>query len=408
MLLNDYLFTFFKENNITETNQKIVIDYLDSFIVEKDVTEATIRNQREIMIHILRHLNKDLDKLTQEDIRKYLVSVSKLTRVRDGKPASKGTKKMYRAGFSQFLRWASKEYKKPEYKEFLEPLNIKVKIERKNPNDLFTKDEIDRMINSADNTRDQAILAVLAESGCRVGEFISSRISDVKQTDDFVFLTFRRGKTGLRTVPLKESIIYLNRWLENHPLKNNPNAALWVSLNEIPFKLKHPEEGKGYKPMTENSVLCLVQRTAKRVGITKRVYTHLFRHYCATQLAKEGMSEPLMRVFLGWDEDSDMPSRYVRLSGQDIEDAQRKRLGMVKDKEPEKRFQICPRCKNEMPARVEFCMTCGEALKQDKSKTIEDGVKTMISDEVRNQVEQMFLNNPNKFNLIRSKLQNQN
>jgi hypothetical protein len=57
-----------------------------------------------------------------------MVSVSKLIRDRDGKPASKGTKKMYRTAFAQFLGWFSKEYGKPEYKEFAENGSVKSSV----------------------------------------------------------------------------------------------------------------------------------------------------------------------------------------------------------------------------------------------------------------------------------------
>jgi hypothetical protein len=77
---------------------------------------------------------------------------------------------MYRFGFAQFLRWAAKEWDKPAYNEFAEGLKYKVKTEGKNPNTLLAEEEIDRMINAAARRRDQAILSVLAESGCRVGE----------------------------------------------------------------------------------------------------------------------------------------------------------------------------------------------------------------------------------------------
>ena len=93
------------------------------------------------------------------------------------------------------------------------------------------------------------------------------------------------------------------------------------------------------------------------------------------------------------------------LSGQDIEKAQRKRLGIVKNIEPEKRFQICLRCKREMPVRAEFCMICCEPLSQNKVKILEDGMKAIVSDEIRVMVEELFFENPDKFDLIRSKMQ---
>jgi hypothetical protein len=70
----------------------------------------------------------------------------------------------------------------------------------------------------------------------------------------------------------------------------------------------------------------------------------------------------MMRTHLGWDCNSNMPSIYTHLACQDLEEAQRKRLGMIKNVEPELKFKNCPRCKTEMPARTEFCMVFGEPL----------------------------------------------
>ena len=208
MELEKQLYKFFRENNISRTNQEILKDYLGSFRIEKDVTPVTIRNNAKILLFSLKNIDEDLNTLSKESIKKYKLSVNNHKNERTDKPASTSTKKMYRVGFAQFLRWAAKEWDKPKYNEFAEGLKYKVKTEGKNPNDLLTKEEIDRMINAAARGRDQAILSVLAESGCRVGELVSSRIGDVKPAGDFTRITFRKGKTGLRTVPLKESIIY--------------------------------------------------------------------------------------------------------------------------------------------------------------------------------------------------------
>lgn len=99
-----------------------------------------------------------------------------------------------------FLDGLLRNGNKLAYYEFAEGLKYKVnlkykvKTEGKNPNDLLTKEEIDRMINIAVRRRDQAILSVLTESGCRVGELVLSRIKDIKLGGDFTRLTFRKGK----------------------------------------------------------------------------------------------------------------------------------------------------------------------------------------------------------------------
>jgi len=164
MELEKQLYKFFRENNISSPNQEILKDYLDSFRIEKDVTPVTIRNNAKILFFALKNIDGDLNTLTKESIKKYKIAVNNHKNERTGKPASTSTKKMYRTGFAQFLRWAAKEYEKPEYNEFAEGLKYKVKTEGKNPNDLLTKEEIDRMINVAARGRDQAILSVLAES----------------------------------------------------------------------------------------------------------------------------------------------------------------------------------------------------------------------------------------------------
>ena len=140
-------------------------DYLGSFRIEKDVTPVTIRNNAKILLFSLKNIDEDLNTLSKESIKKYKISVNNHNNEKTGKPASTSTKKMYRVGFAQFLRWAAKEWDKPKYNEFAEGLKYKVKTEGKNPNDLLTKEEIDRMINAAASGRDQAILSVLAESG---------------------------------------------------------------------------------------------------------------------------------------------------------------------------------------------------------------------------------------------------
>ena len=47
-----------------------------------------------------------------------------------------------------------------------------------------------------------------------------------------------------------------------------------------------------------------------------------------------------------------------------------------------------------MPARTEFCMVCGEPVPRNKAKTVEKGMKVIVSDEIRSIVGSMFHENP--------------
>lgn len=50
-------------------------------------------------------------------------------------------------------------------------------------------------------------------------------------------------------------------------------------------------------------------------------------------------------------------------------------------------------------------MICCEPLSQNKVQTLDEGMKAIVSDEIRTIVEQMFFDNPDTFALIRAKLQ---
>ena len=128
MELEKQLYKFFRENNISRTNQEILKDYLDSFRIEKDVTPVTIRNNAKILCFALKNIDEDLNTLSKESIKKYKLSVNNHKNERTGKPASTSTKKMYRVGFAQFLRWAAKEWDKPAYNEFAEGLKYNLNL----------------------------------------------------------------------------------------------------------------------------------------------------------------------------------------------------------------------------------------------------------------------------------------
>ncbi len=374
MTSGEELSKILRECNVSETNQKIVLEYLDTFRdVGRGLSEATVQNNTAIMVHVAKNIETDLDKLTKADVKAYKRAIQNWMR-KDGKPISNATKKQYLRGFKQFIKWATDEFENPVYKELLDDVKIKLKGKEKDSSDMLTEDEIDRLIRAARDPRDIAMISVLNESGCRVGELISSKIKHVRFTSDFVWLTFPRGKTGSRTVPLKESIVYLQNWLSVHPRQSDENAPLFVSTNIM--SATRGGEAKNYQPMNADSVLHTIRRLAKRAGITKRIYTHLFRHTCATRLAKV-WTEPRLRNYLGWTADSSMPAVYCHLGASDLEDAARELYGMEEQKKSEPKFQKCPRCKKELPRRAEYCTVCGTALNQETQQIDEATIATM-------------------------------
>jgi len=129
-----------------------------------------------------------------------------------------------------------------------------------------------------------------------------------------------------RRVRVIASAPKLQQWIENHPLKEDPNAPLWVTIGTN-------SKNKVLNYATAKTVL---KKLAKKAGIKKRIYPHLFRHSRATHLANH-LTEAQMNQYFGWVQGSKMASIYVHLSGRDVVHALLKLNGMKVDEEEEEK-----------------------------------------------------------------------
>ena len=346
---------------LSEVNKKITHKYIES--IENSATpksQQTIDYNAKIMRFTLIHIKTDLDKLTVDDIDDFKKAVNNW-RCKDGKNRANTTKKQYFVGFKRFLYWYAKRYENTKYINLANQIEIRGMAPRKLPSDLLTTEEVEKMIASADLLRDKAIIATLAESGCRMGELLSCRIKDVEFTNNGCKLTFPKGKTGSRTVPLVFAASYIDHYMRQHPERNYPDAPLWLTNRQ------NEHRGLAY-----GTIYGIIRDIAKQAGITKRVHPHLFRHTAATQLSKI-WSEPMMRTYLGWQAGSNMPSVYIHLGAGDVETAVLSdRYGLIEKKKNDRGMDVgtCPKCWKVISANAIFCYNCGQPMTIEVQQSI--------------------------------------
>jgi hypothetical protein len=192
---------------------------------------------------------------------------------------------------------------------------------------------------------------MLYESGCRIGELIYLKIGPVK-FDAYGAQLFVTGKTGFRRVRVVACVPYLLGWMNEHPLKNEPEAYLWLSNRMGPFS---------YGGITR-----MLKVTSKRAGIRKKMNPHNFRHSRASYLANH-LTEAQMKEYFGWTQDSKMAGIYVHLSGRDVDNALLKVYGIDNGGQKEESLlkpRGCPRCSETNQATNKFCQKCGLPLDQ--------------------------------------------
>jgi integrase/ribosomal protein L40E len=219
------------------------------------------------------------------------------------------------------------------------------------------------MAEVADNPRDRAFILVLYESGCRIGEILSLKIRNV-QFDDYGAQLIVNGKTGSRRVRILFSQAELASWMNIHPLRNDLDAPLWITLGT--------KSRNSF--LTHNAAYEILKENAKRAGIKKRIYPHLFRHSRATHLANF-LTEAQMKQYFGWVQNSSMAVTYVHLSGRDVDNALLKIQGIdmpEEKKEPKLKVITCIRCDEKNSPSSKFCVKCGSPLNLETAFTLDE------------------------------------
>jgi 5'-3' exonuclease len=124
----------------------------------------------------------------------------------------------------------------------------------------------------------------------------------------------------------------------------------------------------GYRYIREK----ILEATMNRAGIDKPSNPHHYRHSRASYLATE-MTEAQLCEWFGWVQGSDVPAKYVHLSGRDIDNAYDQMHGLYEpdDDEQEPDIVECPRCEELNEPDAAFCMRCGQALDIDAAEEVE-------------------------------------
>ncbi len=372
----EFLASVKKSEEISDANKTILEKYVNLSLVGKTpkLSKGTISYNLKILNFILDHIHNDLDKLTIDDIDSFKMAISSWKRkggYLEGKDISDVTKKQYTIGLRRFVAWYADRYEDQKYEKLAKKLKMSVKKEPIQSDDLLTNEEINEMISVAGTVRDRAIIVTLAESGCRLGELASCTIKSFQPLPDGgCKFTFPEGKTGPRKVILIRASSYIDHWIRTHPKHDKPDEPLWIA-----------QDGKGYRKLDRHTIYGIVQRVAKKAGISKRIHPHLFRHTRATQLIRLGWSEPLVKIFLGWAAGSTVPGLYFHLGENDLVENMYKMHRLIEEKIDENSIEvgICPRCHKLIPVEEVLCYNCGYLITSNPDQTQSDAVAEMIS-----------------------------
>jgi len=335
---------------ISERNRQIILRFKDECF-SQGLSKGRVIKYMYYLLKLSEWLGKDFDKADKQDI-KTLVS-----RIEES-PYVDSSKRELKICVKKLYKWLRESDDYPEEVKWIRPSSRKTgKI--KLPEEILTEEDVKKLISVASNPRDRAFIAMLYESGCRIGEMLFLRIKHIA-FDRYGAQIRVNGKTGPRRIRIISSVPYLTEWLNKHPDKDNPDSYVWLGSQGL----------IGY-----NRARYIIKSLGKKAGIKKRLHPHIFRHSRATHLANH-LTEAQMKEFFGWVQGSDMASIYIHLSGRDVDNALLSRVYGLKevDKAEDKHFlpRACPRCGETNPPTNNFCSKCGMVLDE---KTMVDIIK---------------------------------
>jgi integrase len=276
-----------------------------------------------------------------------------------------------------FLKWAKRKEQLEELQEF----DIGKSENGITEEDIYSMEELNAIFQSAECTRDRAMLQVLYESGFRASELLSMTYEGIRQgKEGRLEVKCHESKTKERWVILDMSVPALQEWRESHPFKS---GALWVTRR----KRAHGDKQIGdYEPISYVGFYHMVNKALRDAGIRKdkKRIIHLFRHTRITHLRIGGTQGIPLHSYVGWTPGSNMERVYVHMNQQEVLDQFYKtQLDITEDAPVKKIFEkrICDRCGTENEPTRGYCKSCNRALTPEL-QAIEE--KTELEKQVAN------------------------
>jgi integrase/recombinase XerD len=145
--------------------------------------------------------------------------------------------------------------------------------------------------------RDRAMLAVLAYTGCRVGELTSLKVGGYKTNGVHKILEIH-GKGGKeRIVPLhKEAEERLEAWLDIAGIRNQPLGPLFRPVRS---SRGFGQDGFAARPLTRRAIQKLVEAYVRQLTLDPNVTVHSFRVTALTTARERGSDIIDLQDFAG-------------------------------------------------------------------------------------------------------------
>jgi len=345
------------EADIADPDRKAIQRFLRRLDASGDLELSTITNHVNHLRLAAERAETPLTEMDRDAVDDFLFALN------HEHGLSEGTRRNYRKSLRKFFGFRETDW--------AEDIKIGAAPDRSvNPEDLLSQDEIDALFDAAKSARDRALLAVLLDTGLRIGAAASLTVGDVTLTDRAGFITIdadadaTKGAEG--TVPITWSRSYVANWLDVHPDRRD-GAAFIHSLKDG-RATTDDDGGLTYQHLQRH-----LKRLADRADVDRgKVNPHTFRKTAISQWIRDGLPEQEIKHRAFWDEDSSQFGAYSGIADEELNQEILERYGLADPDSGGPTLEHCPQCGVALREGARFCSGCGAALTRSAAEEHDD------------------------------------
>ena len=250
-------------------------EYLEMFINAKKIegcSARTLKYYHSSVLHVFTKIETPVRKITTEQLREYLTGYQKINN------CGKSTVDNIRRNISSFFSWLEEEdhiLKSPMRR--IHKIKTKTKVK-----ETISDEDIERLRDQCEVTRDIAIIDLLYSTGIRVGELVNLDIKDIN-FEERECIVYGKGEKERRVYFDAKAKLHLQNYISTR--KDN-NPALFVTLDAPHERLKI------------SGVEIRLRTLGRKLNLT-RIHPHKFRRTMATRAIDKGMPIEQVQKLLG-------------------------------------------------------------------------------------------------------------
>ncbi len=258
----------------------MIEDYFKTQLVN-GISKHTLRSERSCIS--IANSFKLLETWDKDDVNSYIIKMQD--------KYSKSTVEGYKIILRKYFRYIGKD-------DIVKHLKIKACKNELERGQILTTADINTLIESTSSIMLKALVALTFESGARIQEVLSIKVSHIQETNKGMIVSIPATKTGVDY--RRVLCVFSAQYIRNHISYST------LHKDNLLFQMHKAHAWK------------LFIKLGKDANINKPTNPHSMRHAQCIDMITRGYNESVVRKKLGWTGDSKMIGRYSHVVDDDV------------------------------------------------------------------------------------------